>query len=175
MLHMYWSVKSSEKYKISLLQNKLSWTHHICASRKGVFWSVLELLQEDMNCCSVLLFCTCYHVGQIHGSVECHFCIQVMIYWSLSLSHNHLAQNLVYVHICPLVAHLYLGLVYAGLYELWPSLNFYISYVCMEDLIYYFYRSIESSGFAQCDAFSMKKSEFVKLFKLYWYIYIYIC
>ena len=131
MLHMYWSVKSFEKYKMSLLQNKLSWTRHIYASRKGVFWSVLELLQEDMNCCSVLLFCTCYHVGQTHGSVECHFCARVMIYWSLNFSHNQLAQA---CSIC-LVAHLYHGLVYVWLCVLWSSLWLAISIWCMYGIL----------------------------------------
>ena len=78
--------------------------------------------------------CTYYRVGQRHGSVECHFCAQVMIYWALSFIHNQLVQN---CSICLLVTNLYLGPVYVWKTDLctmiiitWPAI-YIISSWCM--------------------------------------------
>ena len=63
--------------------------------------SILEWEQVFENCCrktwiAVLFFCL--HLvscrPKTYGSVECHFCAPVMIYWSLSFSHNQLVQDL---------------------------------------------------------------------------------
>jgi hypothetical protein len=62
-----------------------------------VFWSGnkcsrIAAGRHELQLCSFV--CTYYRVGQRHRSVECHFCPQVIIYWSLSFSHNQLVQDL---------------------------------------------------------------------------------
>ena len=111
--------------------------------------------------------CTYYRIGQRHGSVECHFCAQVMIYWALSFIHNQLVQN---CSICLLVTNLYLGPVYVWKTDLctmiiitWPAIYIYISSWCMYGRSNILFIQ-KSSEFVQCDAFYMSKSGFVKLF-----------
>ena len=62
-----------------------------------VFWSDnkcprIAARRHELQFCSFV--CTYYRVGQRYGTVECHFCAQVLIYWSLSFSHNQLIQDL---------------------------------------------------------------------------------
>jgi hypothetical protein len=104
--------------------------------------SILEWQQVSENCCTktwiaVLFFCL--HLLSCrprHGSIECHFCAQVMIYWSLSFSHNQLVQDFSICHVCLLVTNLYLGPVYVWKTYLctmiivtWPAI--YISMWCL--------------------------------------------
>ena len=82
-----------------------------------------------------------------------------------------------YVYICLVMSNLYPGPIYVWrLYVMWSSLDlcldlymWYLVGVCMEDVIYYFYKSC---GFAQCDTYYMSNSGFFKLFKLYLFISI---
>ena len=139
-----------------------------------VFWSGnkcprIATGRHELQFCSFV--CTYYRVGQRHGSVECHFCAQVMIYWALSFIHNQLVQN---CSICLLVTNLYLGPVYVWKTHLctmiiitWPAI-YILGYVWK---IWYII-SVKSSESVQCDAFYMNNSGFVKLFKLYLYLYL---